>query len=169
MSTTSRRLTARLRTIKRRSQSRRGSDCQRTQHTTQRRTDSAHTRDRAGSTTMIVSQQSEQRIQQDRNLWLLEAHWEKSRCEACGRIVVSGRSGTVSKLSTFMTQGEACQNKSLKVNKDGCCKEFCHVPHFVVPQTAVRSSLPCCPCISATSTPRRKASPRSSSKLFVSL
>ena len=74
---------------------------------------------------------------------------------------------STSSLSTFMTQGEACQIKFLKVNKDGCCKELFHVPHFVGPQSVVRSSLPCCPCISATSTPRRKASPRSSSKLFV--
>ena len=42
-----------------------------------------------------------------------------------------------------------------------------HAPHFAVPQSVVRSSLRCCPCISATSTPKRKALPRSSSKLFV--
>ena len=57
----------------------------------------------------------------------------------------------------------------LKENMDGFYKAFFHVPRFVVPQSVVRSSLPCCPCISATSTPRRKASPRSSSKLFVPL
>ena len=45
----------------------------------------------------------------------------------------------------------------------GCCKEFFHASHVAVPQSVVRSSLPCCPCISATSTPR------GSSKLFVPL
>ena len=58
--------------------------------------------------------------------------------------------------STFMTQGEAWQIKSLRENRDGFYKVFFHVLRFVEQQSVVRSSLLCCPCISATSTPRRK-------------
>ena len=47
------------------------------------------------------------------------------------------------------------------------CKVFFHVPHFVDHQPADRSRLQCCHYISTTFTPRRKASPRSSSSLFV--
>ena len=63
----------------------------------------------------------------------------------------------------------ACKIKSLKENRDGFYKVFFHVSHFVEPQSVVRNYLLCCPCISATSTPRKKASPRSSSRLFVPL
>ena len=76
---------------------------------------------------------------------------------------------SVSNRSTFMTQGEVCKIKSLKENRDGFYKKFFHVPHFVEPQSVVRSSLLYCPCISATLTPRKKASPRSSSRLFLPL
>ena len=54
-------------------------------------------------------------------------------------------------------QGEACKIKSFKENKDRFYKVFFHVPLFVEPQSVVRSSLLCCPCISATSTPKRKS------------
>ena len=76
---------------------------------------------------------------------------------------------SMSSPSTFMTQDESYPIKSWKENRDGSYKVFFHVPHFVDHQWAGRSSLLCCPCISATSTPRRKASPRSSSRLFVPL
>ena len=38
---------------------------------------------------------------------------------------------SMSSPSTFMTQGETCQIKSCKGNRDGSCKVFFHVPHFV--------------------------------------
>ena len=44
---------------------------------------------------------------------------------------------SVSNLSTFMTQDEACKIKSLKENKDGFYRVFCHAPHFAVPQPVV--------------------------------
>ena len=74
---------------------------------------------------------------------------------------------SMSNLSTFMTQDETCQIKSWKGNRDGSCKVFFHVPHFVDHQWAARSPSQCFLYISATSTPRRKASPRSSFSLFV--
>ena len=74
---------------------------------------------------------------------------------------------SMSSASTFMPQDEACQIKSWKGNRDGSCKVFFHVPYFVDHQSAARSSVQCCPYISATSTPRRMASTRSSSSLFV--
>ena len=58
------------------------------------------------------------------------------------------------------------RNVSLE-NRYGSCKVFFHVPRFVDQQSAARSSLQCCLYISATSTPRKKASPRSSFSLFV--
>ena len=51
---------------------------------------------------------------------------------------------SVSNLSTFMTQGEACKTKSLKENRDGSYKVFFHVPYFGVRQSAGRSILRCC-------------------------
>ena len=42
--------------------------------------------------------------------------------------------------STFMTQDEACKIKSLKENKDGSYRVFCHAPHFAVPQPVVKST-----------------------------
>ena len=44
---------------------------------------------------------------------------------------------------------------------------FFHVPHFVDHQSAARSPSQCCLCTSATSTPRREASPKSSSSPIV--
>ena len=70
---------------------------------------------------------------------------------------------SVSNLSTFMTQGEACQVKSLKVNKDGCCKEFFHALHFAVPHQWPKVFCSVVPAYM----PKRKASPRSSFLLFV--
>ena len=40
--------------------------------------------------------------------------------------------------STFVTQGEAYKIKSLKENRDGFCKVFFHVPHFIEPQPVVK-------------------------------
>ena len=51
---------------------------------------------------------------------------------------------SVSNLSTFMTQGEACKISSLKENRDRSHKVFCHAPPFAVPQSVVRSSSRCC-------------------------
>ena len=73
-------------------------------------------------------------------------------------IMQAVRFSKMSSPSTSMTQEETCLIKSWKENRDWSCKVFFHVPHFVHHQSAVRSSLPCCPpCISATSTPRGKA------------
>ena len=74
---------------------------------------------------------------------------------------------SMSSPSTFMTQDETCQIKSWKGNRDGSYKMFFHVPHFGVNQKAGRNNLQCSLYISATSTPRRKALPRSSSSLSV--
>ena len=74
---------------------------------------------------------------------------------------------SMSSPSTFLTQDEIGLIKSWKENRNGSCKVFFHVPYFVVRQWAGKSTLPCCQNISATSTPRRKASPRSSFSLFV--
>ena len=38
---------------------------------------------------------------------------------------------SMSSPSTFMTPGETCQIKSWKENREGSCKVFFHVPHFV--------------------------------------
>ena len=92
--------------------------------------------------------------------------WRTLRAARFSSIRTPSTLTSMSNLCTFMTQGGACQIKSSKVNKDGFCKEFSHVPHFVEPQSVVRSYFLCCLCISATSTPRRKASPRSSFSLF---
>ena len=69
--------------------------------------------------------------------------------------------------SIFMTQDEICPIKSWKEIRDGSYKVFFHMRHLVDHQSAARSPLQCCPYISAISTPRRKASQRSSSSLFV--
>ena len=42
-----------------------------------------------------------------------------------------------------MTQDETCQTKSWKENRDGSCKVFFHVPHFVDHQSAARRYLQC--------------------------
>ena len=76
---------------------------------------------------------------------------------------------SASNRSTFMIRGGVYKIKSLKVNKDGFCKAFFHVPLFVVLQLVVRSSLLCCPCISATFMPRKKVLPRKSFRLVVLL
>ena len=78
-----------------------------------------------------------------------EARWTRSYCWGVTRMGVTRRSA---------------RSNHWKVNKDGCCKEFFHAPHFAVPQSVVRSSLPCYRCTSAIFMPRKKkASPRSSS------
>ena len=68
---------------------------------------------------------------------------------------------------TIMTPGAICLIKWWKGNRDGSYRVFCHAPHFVNHQWAGRSTLQCSPFLSATITPRRKASPRSSFLLFV--
>ena len=55
-----------------------------------------------------------------------------------------------------MTEGEARKIKSLKENRDGFYKVFFHVPHFVEPQSVVRSSLLSFPCISGTFDAKKK-------------
>ena len=76
---------------------------------------------------------------------------------------------SMSSPSTFMTQDESYPIKSWKENREGSCKVFFHVPHFVDHQWAGRSTLQRSLFISATFTPKRKVSPRSSSLLFVPL
>ena len=77
---------------------------------------------------------------------------------------------SVSNRFTFMTTRRGVQDQVVDSrNRDGIYKVFFHVPHFVEPQSVVRRSVLYCPCISATFTLRKKASPRSSSRLFVPL
>ena len=104
---------------------------------------------------------------------LTTSFWRISSTWPLTQVVQSSSTRTLSTItsmsspSTFMTQDGVCLIKSWKENRDGSYKVFFHFPHFVVHQWGGRCTLQCCLYISATSTTRRKALPRSLSSLFV--
>ena len=79
----------------------------------------------------------------------------------CGKCLHGGSRNSIlstptsmSSPSTCMTPGETCLIKSWNENKDGSCKVFFHVPHFVDLHLAARKLLQLCLYISAISTPK---------------
>ena len=110
----------------------------------------------AGRWHIITLQEASEYVDHD----ILTRRFHVTHCAGCAILLMSNP-------SIIVTQGETCQIKSWKENSDGSCKVFFHVPHCVDHQSAGRSPLQCCLYISATSTPRSKASPRSSFSLFV--
>ena len=110
----------------------------------------------AGRWHIITLQEASEYVDHD----ILTRRFHVTHCAGCAILLMSNP-------SIVMTQGETCQIKSWKEISDGSCKVFFHVPHCVDHQSAGRSPLQCCLYISATSTPRSKASPRSSFSLFV--
>ena len=99
--------------------------------------------------------------------------WTVSRDPLCGCAILFNKDTFYPDISVksfhLHDTRRGLQDQSLKENKDGFYKEFCHVPQFVVLQSVVKKSSPFYHCTSIMSLPRKEVLPRKSSRPFVLL
>ena len=85
----------------------------------------------AGKWHIITSQEASEYVDHD----ILTGRFHVTHCASTR---TPSTPTSMSSPSTFMTPGETCPIKSWKGNRDGSCKVYFHVPHFVGHQSAAR-------------------------------